>query len=221
MRRVRMGPPGAGKGTQARRLAERFEMDHLSSGDIFRAEKASGSDLGVKMAAYMDAGELVPDDVVVAVMRKAITSSTAPGGVLLDGFPRTVPQARALDEQLDEAGEPVDAVVVMTADEDLIVRRLTGRRVCQSCGKIYHVEFMPPAEPGRCDACGGELIQRDDDTEEVVRQRLATYRKQTAPVIDYYRSRDGLRLIRVDGGGEADEVLAMLVAGLETLQVEG
>jgi adenylate kinase len=216
-----MGPPGAGKGTQAKRLAERFEMDHLSSGDIFRAEKASGSELGAKMAAYMDAGELVPDEVVVAVMRKAITSSTAAGGVLLDGFPRTVPQARALDQQLCEAGEPLDAVVVMTAEEDLIVRRLTGRRVCSSCGTIYHVEFMPPAEPRQCDACGGELIQRDDDTEEVVRQRLATYHEQTAPVIDYYGSRDGLRLIEVDGGRDAEDVLAALVVDLETIQVEG
>ncbi len=213
-----MGPPGAGKGTQAKRLAERFDMDHLSSGDIFRAEKDSGSQLGRKLGEYMSAGQLVPDETVVEVMAGAITRCTAAGGLLLDGFPRTVPQASALDEQLDKAGKPLDAVVVMTAEDDLIVKRITGRRTCGKCGKIYHLTFMPPRKDNVCDACGSELTQRADDTEQVVRERLETYYKQTEPVIAYYRDRDGLKVIDVDGGGEADDVLAEMVVEFDKLR---
>ena len=218
MRIVLMGPPGAGKGTQAKRLAERFSMDHLSSGDIFRAEKDKGSELGRKLAEYMSAGKLVPDDIVVKVMAGAITSSAAPGGLLLDGFPRTVLQAEALDAQLSEVGKPLDAAVVMTADDDLIVRRITGRRSCPKCGKIYHVSFMPPRKDGICDVCGEKLTQRTDDTEQVVRQRLEAYYRQTEPVIAYYRSRDGLKIIETDGGGPADEVLEHMASSFELLR---
>lgn len=213
-----MGPPGAGKGTQAKRLVERFGMVHLSSGDIFRAEKASGSDLGRKLAEYMDAGRLVPDEIVVEVMAQAITGSDAPTGLLLDGFPRTVPQAEALDRQLDRAAKPLDAVVVITAADDAIVERITGRRSCPACGRIYHVRFLKPKNDNRCDACDAELLQRDDDTESVVRERLAAYARQTEPVIAYYRGRDGANVLEVDGNGTPDEVTAAAVDAVASLE---
>jgi len=212
-----MGPPGAGKGTHAQRLSEVFAMAHVSSGDIFRAERAGGSELGKSLARYMDAGELVPDHVVVATMAKAIASSGASGGLLLDGFPRTVAQAEALDTQLARAGTPLDAVVVLDADDDLIVERISGRRSCPKCARVYNVKFMPPAAEGICDGCGAKLTQREDDTAEVVRQRLAAYYSQTEPVLKYYRNLNGLRVIDIDGSGEADEVTAALMVALEAL----
>ena len=174
MRIVLMGPPGAGKGTQAKRLAQTFQMAHLSSGDIFRAEKASGSALGRELASYMNSGALVPDATVVRIMAKAIAQSAAPGGLLLDGFPRTVAQAAALDEQLKAAGKPLDGVLVMTADDELVVQRITGRRSCTKCGHIYHVTNMPPKIDELCDECHVKLEHRDDDKESTVRNRLGT-----------------------------------------------
>jgi adenylate kinase len=210
-----MGPPGAGKGTQAKRIAEKFAMAHLSSGDIFRAEKASGSDLGRKLAEYMNAGQLVPDETVVSVMASAVTK--AAGGLLLDGFPRTVPQAAALDKQLAKAGKPLDAVVVITADDEQIVERITGRRSCPKCGRIYHVKHLRPRKEGACDDDGAALTQRSDDKEEVVRQRLSAYYSQTEPVIAYYR--DGAaKVLEIDGMGSPDSVTAAMVAALETLR---
>ena len=212
-----MGPPGAGKGTQAKRLVEAFGMAHLSSGDILRARRASGSPLGRKLAKYMDAGALVPDEVVVEVMAEAITSSDAAGGLMLDGFPRTVPQAEALDRQLRGAGKPLDAAAVITADESALVRRITGRRSCPKCGRAFHVEFLPPAREGVCDACGAELAQRSDDTEAVVRNRLDAYRNQTEPVLEYYRCSEGLRLVEIDGDKSPDEVTRDMVDALKSL----
>jgi adenylate kinase len=213
-----MGPPGAGKGTQASRLVETFGMTHLSSGDIFRAEKASGSDLGQKLAEYMTRGELVPDEIVVEMMAKAITS--VDGGLLLDGFPRTVAQAEALDKTLEQADAPLDAVVVITADDDAIVGRITGRRSCPKCGKGFHVKFMPSEKGEYCDVCDGEveLTQRADDKEETVRQRLAAYKAQTEPVIDYYRKSDDVEVVEVDGMQSPDDVTKDMVAALEKLQ---
>lgn len=216
-----MGPPGAGKGTQAKRLVDTFGMTHLSSGDIFRAERDSGSETGKKLAEYMNAGALVPDDLVVEIMAKAITSADGGAGLMLDGFPRTVAQAEALDRQLAKAGKPLDAVVMIRASEDAVVERITGRRSCPQCGKLYHTKFMPPKNDMLCDACGVELAQRDDDTEAVVRQRLAAYREQTEPVIEYYRGRDGVKMIEVDGDQTPDEVTEDLVAALQALQQEG
>ena len=209
-----MGPPGAGKGTQAKRLAEKFKMAHLSSGDIFRSEKASGSELGKKLASFMSAGQLVPDEIVVSVMAKAITQSSAAGGLLLDGFPRTVPQAQALDEQLAKAGKPLDAVVVITADDEQIVQRITGRRSCSKCGKIYHVKYMPAVKEGVCDVDGARLTQRDDDKEEVVRQRLQAYYRQTEPVIGYYRDKAKATVLEIDGMGSPDAVTAAMTKAL-------
>ena len=217
MRVVLMGPPGAGKGTQAARLVERFGMAHLSSGDIFRAEKDSGSPRGAKLAEYMDAGLLVPDETVVAIMAKAIRDCGAEAGLLLDGFPRTVAQAEALDAQLGEAGKPLDAVAVILVDEAAVVERITGRRSCGECGKGYHVKFIPPQTAGVCDACGAALIQRDDDTEEVVRERLATYNRQTEPVIAYYRDRPQLRILDIDGNRLPNEVTESMVEAMASL----
>jgi adenylate kinase len=213
-----MGPPGAGKGTQAKRLVDEFGMTHLSSGDILRAERGSGSDLGRQLAQYMDAGGLVPDPIVVSVMAKAVSQNHSGRGLLLDGFPRTVHQAQALDEQLAQAGKPLDAVVVITADEGLIIERITGRRSCPSCGRVYHVRFMPPRREAVCDACGTALVQREDDSEAVVRQRLANYNRQTEPVIGHYRQRKDVQVIEVDGGGEAGQVAGQLIQRLRRLQ---
>lgn len=215
MRIVLLGPPGAGKGTQAKRLAETFNMRHLSSGDILRAEKASGSELGAALASYMDAGKLVPDDVVVGVMAKAIAAPSDSDGLLLDGFPRTVPQAEALDDQLEELGAPLDLVVVLEVDEDEVVERICGRRMCPQCGAIYHVKYLRPKTDDVCDKCGHQgLSQRDDDKEEVVRKRLAAYRAQTAPLIGYYRSRSPEKVLIFDGNQEPDAVTADIVGRL-------
>ncbi|MDY7009407.1 MAG: adenylate kinase [Planctomycetota bacterium] len=218
---VLMGPPGAGKGTQAKRLVEKFGMVHLSSGDILRTERSAGSELGEKLKSYMDAGELVPDDVVVEIMAGAVAKQDPQKGLLLDGFPRTVVQAEALDEQLDRLGLPLEAVLIIEADESLLVERITGRRSCPNCGRVYHVKNIPPVKEGFCDTCGTELIQREDDTETVVRQRLAAYRKQTEPVIDYYAAA-GRKMVRLDGAApleqvaqQAAEALGLQVAGVK------
>jgi adenylate kinase len=213
-----MGPPGAGKGTQAAKLVERFGMTHLSSGDIFRAEKASGSELGQKLNEYMARGDLVPDDIVVQMMAKAIAA--VPGGLLLDGFPRTVAQAEALDKTLAEMNTPLDGVVVITADNDEIVKRITGRRTCPSCNKGFHVKHMPSARGEYCDACEEQvaLAQREDDREEVVRQRLETYYQQTEPVIAYYKDSDKVSVIEVDGMQSPDAVFEDIASALESRQ---
>ena len=214
-----MGPPGAGKGTQAERLVKKFGMKHLSSGDIFRAEKTSGSELGQKLASYMDAGLLVPDDVVVEMMANAITR--VDGGLMLDGFPRTVAQAESLDKQLAEANSPLDAIVVMVAEDDIIVKRIGGRRTCPQCKRGYHVTFMPPKTEGVCDDCQGvELTQRSDDCEATVRQRLETYRAQTEAVIGYYRNSDSLTIIDVDGNLDAGLIAGEIIQALESLEAK-
>jgi len=217
MRIILMGPPGAGKGTQAKRLVDQFGVVHLSSGDIFRAEKASGSELGKTLAQYMDAGKLVPDDVVVSVMASAVTKNSSGPGLLLDGFPRTVPQAESLDKQLAAAGKPLDGVMVIAASDQLIVDRITGRRSCPKCGAVYHVTNIPPKKAGICDVCGTALVHRTDDTEATVRQRLNAYKQQTEPVIAYYRTRPNVRIIEVDGNRATDEVTKALAAGMQSL----
>jgi adenylate kinase len=214
MRIVLMGPPGAGKGTQAKRVAETFNMVHLSSGDILRAERGSGSELGRRLKTYMDAGELVPDAIVVEIMAKAIASLPADKGLLLDGFPRTVAQAQALDAQLRQLNCPLQALLVIDVDDLLLVERITGRRSCPSCGQVFHTLCLRPKVADRCDACQSSLTQRADDTESVVRERLATYRRQTQPVIDYYKN-SGQRVIEIDGSASPDEVTVLVRRALQ------
>ena len=209
MRVLFLGAPGAGKGTQAALLARHLDVPHLSTGDLFRQAVREGTPLGREAQAYMDRGELVPDGVVVGMVRERLQGET---GFVLDGFPRTLPQARALEEELAVLAAPLDAAVLLEVPEELILRRLTARRLCRSCGAVYHLEFHPPRIPGRCDRCGGELYQRDDDREETVRRRLEVYRQETAPVAQFYRDRGLLR--QVDGTGSEEEVSHRVASAL-------
>jgi adenylate kinase len=196
---VLLGAPGSGKGTQAERIAPAFGVPHISTGDMLRAALKAGSDLGLAAKGFMDKGELVPDEVVVGIIRERLAQPDAARGFMLDGFPRTIEQAEALDEMLSGAGRAITDVLLIDVPEEELVRRLAGRRTCRNCGKGYHVEFDPPKTEGVCDACGGEVYQRADDNEATVRNRLAVFSRQTEPLIDYYRSRGVLKT--VFGGG--------------------
>jgi len=193
-----LGPPGAGKGTQARDLAQEWRVLHLATGDMLREAVATGSPLGREAKTYMDQGALVPDDVIIRMMAERL-GAAASRGFILDGFPRTIAQAEALARLLKDLGQTLDTVVYFDVSEPELLRRLTGRRVCRKCGHTYHLTSNPPKRPGVCDACGGELYQRDDDTEATVRNRLEVYRRQTAPLLDYYRQRN--LLVTVSGEG--------------------
>jgi len=208
MRVVLMGPPGVGKGTQAVRLGEVLGVVHVSTGDILRDAVGSGTALGRKVREFVEGGKLVPDDLMGDLIEDRLGQSDAEGGFILDGFPRTVEQVAILDRVLANLDVDVDHAFILTAPEDEIVRRLSGRRVCPSCKAVYHLESKPPASPGVCDACGSALIQRADDEEEVIRERLRIYVEQTAPVAETYRDR-GI-LVEVDGQGTPDEVTARL-----------
>lgn len=216
MRIVMLGPPGAGKGTQASRISEAYRIPHISTGEIFRANAEQGTQLGQRAQEYMNKGELVPDEVVVDMVADRLAQDDAAGGFNLDGFPRTVPQAQALEELLAERGAPIDVVVRLAIDESEIVRRLTGRRTCRNCAAIYHVEDHPPSEEGVCDACGGELYQREDDTEDVVRNRISVYRRQTEPLEMFYWERGLLR--DVEAVGTVDDVTERALAVLRDYQ---
>lgn len=189
MRIVLVGPPGAGKGTQATRLAETLHIPHISTGDLFRANISWQTELGKLAKSYMDAGNLVPDEVTIAMAKDRMEQSDAEGGFLLDGFPRNVSQAQALDELLEAEDMKLDAVLDLEAPENEVVKRIAGRRVCRNdSAHVFHESYQPPKKEGVCDACGGELYQRDDDSEETVRKRLEVYHTKTEPIIDYYKS---------------------------------
>jgi adenylate kinase len=187
MKLILLGPPGAGKGTQAKMLTEKFSIPQISTGDILRAAVKDGTPMGRKAKQFMAAGGLVPDDVVVGIVRDRLQEADCDKGFILDGFPRTVAQADALQTSLQEMGKDLDRVISLAVDAEALVERLTGRRTCKQCGRGYHVKFDPPREVGMCDACGGTLFQRDDDQEETIRKRLQVYAEQTAPLISYYR----------------------------------
>src|SRR5262249_19531755 len=204
VRLVLMGTPGAGKGTQASLLARRFGACHVSTGDMLRDAARRKTPLGDQAKSYMDDGRLLPDDVVIGIVADRLAAPDCLNGFLLDGFPRTVVQAEALDRLLEERGQPLDSVLLLNVPVDEAVRRLSGRRVCASCGTMCHLAFDPPADPGRCDRCGGALVQREDDREETIRRRLAVYDRETAPVLEHYR-RAGL-LREVDGTGSREDV---------------
>ncbi|MBQ8091836.1 MAG: adenylate kinase [Pyramidobacter sp.] len=212
MRIILVGPPGAGKGTQAEKIVAKYDVAHISTGDILRANVKAGTELGKKAKSYMDAGGLVPDDVIVGMMRGRLAEDDCRNGFILDGFPRTVPQAEALTELLADMGLKLDGVILLDVDDETVVERLCGRRMCKSCGRIFHVSFKPSSKGNLCDECGGELYQRDDDKESVIRQRLAVYHSQTAPLVDYY-GKAGL-LLRVPGAEAGDKVLSHIEAML-------
>ncbi len=214
MRLVFMGPPGAGKGTQAKAVAGHYGVPHVSSGDIFRGEIGAKTPLGLSIKSYLDSGALVPDEITVQAVAGRLEAADCAKGWLLDGFPRTLGQARALDARLASSGGALSAVVNLEVDSEVIVERMSGRRVCPKCGRSYHTQHIRPRADGKCDACGAALVIRDDDKPETVRQRLATYQKATAPLMDYY-ARQGL-LVRVDGSGSPDEVRARLFEQLES-----
>lgn len=201
---VLLGPPMSGKGTQAERLTEELEIPHVSSGDLFRDHIKRETDLGRKAKNYMDRGELVPDEVTIGMVEERLNREDCSGGALLDGFPRTIPQAKALDRILANLGAALSAVLSIQVPEEELVERASGRRICRQCGRSYHVKFDPPEEPGVCDYDGGELYQREDDQPETVRQRLEVYREQTSPLIDFYRERD--LLSEIDGDQPIDQV---------------
>jgi adenylate kinase len=216
---ILLGPPGAGKGTQAERLREDFGLPHISTGDMLRAEVSSGSELGVQAKRHMDAGTLVPDEVIVGMIGRRVSDTDAGDGFLLDGFPRNEAQAEALAQALDSMDRRLTAVLAIEVPDAEVVRRLSGRRVCvRNQAHIYHVELDPPKHEGVCDQDGSRLIQRDDDREETIRVRLEVYHRQTAPLIDYY-DRAGL-LRRFDGCRSADEVHDHIRATLATLRLE-
>ena len=215
MKLILLGPPGAGKGTQAKMLMERFGIPQISTGDILRAAVKDGTPMGLKAKGCMDAGDLVPDEVVVGIVKERLQKTDCDSGFILDGFPRTVPQADALSADLVELDKQLDAVISLNVDIEALVERLTGRRTCSDCGRGYHVTFDPAKAAGVCDTCGGDLIQRDDDQETTIRKRLDVYREQTEPLVAYYRSAGLLK--ELDGMQDIDVVqqkmLGLLQAG--------
>ncbi|NHC44056.1 adenylate kinase [Motilibacter aurantiacus] len=212
MRLVLVGPPGAGKGTQAQFIAAQYDVPQVSTGDIFRANVGQSTPLGLEAKRYMDAGELVPDSVTIAMVEDRLLQDDAAKGFLLDGFPRNVAQAEVLDTLLERAGTSLDVVLELVVDDEEVVRRLSGRRTCSSCGRVWHVDFDPSSVEGQCDHCGGTLFQRDDDKPETIRRRLQVYAEQTAPVVGFYAER-GL-LERIDATGTVDGVTARILAVL-------
>jgi adenylate kinase len=215
---VLLGPPGAGKGTQAQRLREDFELPYYSTGDILREAIAAETELGKQAKEIVERGDLVPDDLISAVIEERLDSGEADDGFLLDGFPRTIGQAEMLEGALDKRGRALTAVLLIEAPEDEIVRRLSGRRTCVKSGHVYHIEFDPPKREGICDQDGSRLIQRDDDKPETVRKRLQVYREQTEPLVAWYEDRGLLR--RFDGARSPDEVHSHIRATLATLALE-
>jgi len=210
MRIVLLGAPGSGKGTQAKMLMERFGVPQISTGDLLRNAVASGTELGKRARAAMDAGELVADEVVVGIIRERLENDQeTERGFILDGFPRTEMQAISLDAVLSSLGQPLDLAILIQVDTDSLFKRLTGRRTCESCGHMFNVYFNPPAKEGVCDLCGGKLVRRDDDNEETIANRLGVYQRQTEPLIGYYNEQD--KLARVDGDASMDEVFARIV----------
>lgn len=201
---ILLGPPGAGKGTQATLVSQGAGVAHVATGDLFRENIRNQTELGMQAKAFVDRGALVPDELTVRMLLDRLDRPDTQKGVLLDGFPRTVDQARALDEALKERGQAVDQVLYINVGEEEVVRRLAGRWTCRQCGAVYHQVFSPPKQPGRCDQCGGELYQRDDDKPETVRNRLTVFNQQTAPLIDYYKKQS--KLLEVNGEQEADAV---------------
>jgi adenylate kinase len=213
MRIILLGPPGAGKGTQAKDLVNKYGIPQISTGDILRKNLAEKTPLGLEAKKFMDAGGLVPDSVVIGIVKERLKEADCKKGYILDGFPRTVPQAEELDKALAEMGTPLDKVLSIEVQDEELVKRLSGRRTCRSCQEGYHVMFKAPKVADKCDKCGGELYQRDDDKEEAIKNRLVVYQSSTAPLIAYYTGKGLLRA--VDGVGSMGDILKRMVAALE------
>jgi adenylate kinase len=216
MRIVLLGPPGSGKGTQARHLVDRYGVPLIATGDLFRGNIQQGTELGLKAKAYLDAGELVPDDMTIAMVMSAVDRT--PGGFILDGFPRNIPQAETLEAELTSRSRPLSAALALILDEEEAVKRIAGRRTCANCQTPYNVFFNPPGTEGLCDVCGGPLIQRTDENVETVRRRLEVYRESTAPLLKFYSERGLLR--EVDAEGPEDQVTERAVAALADVAAE-
>ena len=204
MKIIMLGAPGAGKGSQASRIAKEYQLPHISTGDIFRANLKEETELGKRAKSYMDKGELVPDDITIAMLLDRIHKEDCKNGYILDGFPRTIPQAEALKEALAKKDEKIDLALDVEASDELIIKRMAGRRTCPACGAIYHIVTLPPKTDGICDRCGADLIQRKDDNEETVKNRLKIYHEVTEPLISYYK-KEGI-LEEIDGAEELDKV---------------
>jgi adenylate kinase len=216
MNLVLMGLPGAGKGTQAEKIVEKYKIPHISTGDMFRAAIKEGTELGLQAKSYMDRGDLVPDEVTIGIVRERLSKEDCQKGFLLDGFPRTVAQAEALEQLLSDLNRSIDYVINIEVDKNILMERLTGRRICKECGATYHLVFNPPSQAGVCDKCGGELYQRADDNEETVANRLEVNLKQTQPLLEFYQEKGYLR--NIDGQQEIEKVFAdicELLGGLE------
>lgn len=213
MKIIMLGAPGAGKGTQALMIAEKYGIPHVSTGDIFRANIKNGTELGMEAKKYMDQGLLVPDELTVRILLDRVAKEDCKDGYVLDGFPRTIPQAEVLDQELAKLGEQIDYAVNVDVPDENIVKRMSGRRACLGCGATYHVEHIPPKQEGICDNCGQTLVLREDDKPETVQNRLKVYHDQTQPLIDFYAAKGVLRT--VDGTAEMKEVFAAITAILE------
>ena len=210
MKIIMLGAPGAGKGTQAKMIADKYGVPHISTGDIFRANIKNGTELGMEAKKYMDQGLLVPDELTVRILLDRVAQDDCKNGYVLDGFPRTIPQAEVLDKALTELGDHIDYAINVDVPDENIVKRMSGRRACLTCGATYHIEHVPPKKEGICDVCGSELVLRDDDKPETVKNRLNVYHEQTQPLIDFYTEKGVLKT--VDGTVPMEEVFAAITA---------
>ena len=210
MKIIMLGAPGAGKGTQAKMIADKYGVPHISTGDIFRANIKNGTELGMEAKKYMDQGLLVPDELTVRILLDRVAQDDCKNGYVLDGFPRTIPQAEVLDSELTKLGDHIDYAINVDVPDENIVKRMSGRRACLTCGATYHIEHVPPKKEGICDVCGSELVLRDDDKPETVKNRLNVYHEQTQPLIDFYTEKGVLKT--VDGTGPMEEVVAAITA---------
>lgn len=213
MKIIMLGAPGAGKGTQAKMIAGKYGIPHISTGDIFRANIKDQTELGMEAKKYMDQGLLVPDELTVKILLDRVAKDDCRNGYVLDGFPRTIPQAQVLDKAVEELNESIDFAVNVDVKDENIIKRMSGRRACLKCGATYHIEHIPPKQEGICDSCGSELVLRDDDKPETVKKRLSVYHEQTQPLIDYYNKKGILR--EVDGSQDMNDVFNAIVAILD------